>query len=229
MALNSKYLGLGIIIGLAIGLGVGFSFSGTSELENDSKLFDMQSFQQMVLDDPDTMQEMIMSTMQDSDQMMMMEDMMKDMMQRMQDDPELKQAMMEHMDRMKTSKEAMMETADDQMMSDVMADSMMKQDMGESTTVDSVDFSDIQVTQISETSATIVGNTDQAVFCQVEYGVDGLLTNIASDGMDMMGMLHYKHEVVISDLQPNTSYDYRFKASVGDQIFYSETKTFMTK
>jgi len=61
-------------------------------------------------------QEMIMSTMQDSDQIQMMEDMMEDMMERMQDDPELEQAMMEHMDRMKASKEAMMNTTDDQMM-----------------------------------------------------------------------------------------------------------------
>jgi len=64
-------------------------------------------------------QEMIMSTMQDSDQIQMMEDMMTDMMERMQTDPELKQAMMEHMDRMKSSKEAMMGT-DDSMMSDMM-------------------------------------------------------------------------------------------------------------
>ncbi len=52
-------------------------------------------------------QEMIMSTMQDSDQMQMMEDMMDDMMQRMQTDPELKQAMMEHMARMSLSRENM--------------------------------------------------------------------------------------------------------------------------
>ena len=38
--------------------------------------------------------------MSDSDQMQLMEDMMADMMERMQTDPELKQAMMEHMARM---------------------------------------------------------------------------------------------------------------------------------
>jgi len=64
-------------------------------------------------------QEMIMSTMEDSDQMQMMEDMMEDMMNRMQDDPELKQTMIEHMDRMKASKESMMDT-DDQMMDSMM-------------------------------------------------------------------------------------------------------------
>ena len=64
-------------------------------------------------------QEMIMSTMKDSDQMQMMEDMMADMMERMQTDPELEQAMMEHMDRMKLSRDAMMGT-DDSMMNDMM-------------------------------------------------------------------------------------------------------------
>jgi len=52
-------------------------------------------------------QEMIMSTMQDSDQIQMMEDMMTDMMERMQTDPELKQAMIEHMARMSLSRENM--------------------------------------------------------------------------------------------------------------------------
>ncbi|MCH7648737.1 MAG: hypothetical protein IIA83_09040 [Thaumarchaeota archaeon] len=64
-------------------------------------------------------QEMIMSTMQDSDQMQMMEDMMADMMERMQTDPELEQAMMEHMDRMKLSRDVMMGT-DDSMLNDMM-------------------------------------------------------------------------------------------------------------
>lgn len=59
--------------------------------------------------------EMIMFTMTDSDQIQMMEDMMDDMMQRMQNDPELEQAMMEHMEQMKSSRDAMMGT-DDSMM-----------------------------------------------------------------------------------------------------------------
>ncbi len=47
-----------------------------------------------------TNSDMIMATMHDSDQIQMMEDMMDDMMERMKTDPELKQAMMEHMERM---------------------------------------------------------------------------------------------------------------------------------
>ena len=55
-------------------------------------------------------QEMIMSTMSDSDQIQLMEDMMADMMERMQTDPELKQLMMEHMARMSSSEENMMDS-----------------------------------------------------------------------------------------------------------------------
>jgi len=55
-------------------------------------------------------QEMIMSTMSDSDQIQLMEDMMADMMERMKTDPELKQLMMEHMARMSSSEENMMDS-----------------------------------------------------------------------------------------------------------------------
>ncbi len=65
----------------------------------------------MMMNDPET-QKMIMTTMQDSNQIQLMEDMMEDMMERMQTDPELKQAMMEHMghmENMKSSGDSMME------------------------------------------------------------------------------------------------------------------------
>ncbi len=221
------FIGIGLVIGLVGGIGIGFGIFGTYGSESDSQVLDAQQFRQMMLDDPDSMQNIILSTMPDSDQMQMMEDMMKDLMQRMQTDPELKKAMMEHMDRMKTSKESMM---DNQMMDGMMiGSSMMKQTSNQTMSMSSIDFSNIRITQISDTGVTIEGDTDQPVFCQVEYGTDGLFTNFASDGMDMMGMLHYKHEVIISDLEPNTSYNYRFKASIGNQTFYSETKTLMTE
>ena len=63
--------------------------------------------------------EMIMSTMKDSDQMKLMEDMMADMMQRMQNDSQLEQAMMEHMEKMKFSDDSMMDS-DDSMMNGIM-------------------------------------------------------------------------------------------------------------
>lgn len=49
--------------------------------------------------------EIIISSMPNSDQMNMMDD----MMQRMQTDPELEEAMMEHMAKMKSSRDSMME------------------------------------------------------------------------------------------------------------------------
>ena len=60
-----------------------------------------------MMNDPE-MQKMIMTTMYDSNQIQLMEDMMDDMMERMKTDPELKQAMIEHMERMKSSRDAMM-------------------------------------------------------------------------------------------------------------------------
>jgi len=89
------------------------------EMHKQGMLIHQERMMQMMEDDPNTMQEMIMSTMKDSDQMQMMEDMMEDMMQRMQNDPELEQAMMEHMDRMKSSRDAMMENMDNPMMNDM--------------------------------------------------------------------------------------------------------------
>jgi uncharacterized protein HemY len=72
----------------------------------------------MMNQNPQQMQQIIMNNMHDSDQMTMMEDMMEDMMERMKTDPELEQAMMEHMDRMKSSRDAMMNT--NSMMKDMM-------------------------------------------------------------------------------------------------------------
>ncbi len=125
MVSKEVLVGIGIAVGLAVGLGTGFGFSGESlESENDSQVLDMQSVRQMMLDDPNAMQEMILTTMQDSDQMQMMEDMMKQMMEEMKSDPELKKAMIEHMDRMKASKEAMMGPQDDMMTGSSMGSGM---------------------------------------------------------------------------------------------------------
>jgi len=126
MISRELFVGIGLIIGLFVGFGIGFSYPIASE--TTSQTSDMKTFQQMMLNDSDSMQEMILSTMKDSDQMTMMEDMMKIMMNKMKDDPELKQAMIEHMDRMKASKEIMigtMDNMDNQMMDGMMKDSTM--------------------------------------------------------------------------------------------------------
>jgi len=77
------------------------------KIQEQGMMIHQERMMQM-MNDPE-MQKMIMTTMHDSNQIQLMEDMMADMVERMQDDPELEQAMMEHMDRMKASKEAMME------------------------------------------------------------------------------------------------------------------------
>jgi len=126
MISRELFVGIGLIIGLFVGFGIGFSYPIASE--TTSQTSDMKTFQQMMLNDSDSMQEMILSTMKDSDQMTMMEDMMKIMMNKMKDDPELKQAMIEHMDRMKASKEIMigtMDNTDNQMMDSMMTSSTM--------------------------------------------------------------------------------------------------------
>ena len=96
-----------------------------SGMMNESQM--QEQMMNMMKQNPQQMQQMIMNNMHDSDQMTMMEDMMADMMKRMQNDPELKQAMMEHMDRMKASRESMMGTVDtdSSMMDDTMTSSAM--------------------------------------------------------------------------------------------------------
>jgi len=96
----SQSIWIGIVI-TAFFVGLGSTYlifhTGSSDVNEN---FNM-------MNDPE-MQKMIMTTMQDSNQIQLMEDMMVDMMNRMQTDPELKQAMMEHMARMKSSRDDMM-------------------------------------------------------------------------------------------------------------------------
>jgi len=90
-----------------------------------------------------------------------------------------------------------------------------------------IDFSNIRVIAITGNSAMAVGTTSIAANCEVEYGIYGKLTNVASDN-DMMNMVHTEHLVTLLDLKPNTEYTYKFKASLDGEIFYSEPDTFIT-
>lgn len=92
-----------------------------------------------------------------------------------------------------------------------------------------VDFSNIKVSDISANSVTILGITNQAVNCQVEYWVsDNTKHYFASDTGDMMDMKHIDHEVTIKNLMPNTKYSYKFKATLDGKTFYSNEQTFTT-
>jgi len=90
-----------------------------------------------------------------------------------------------------------------------------------------ISFDNIRVTSITETSAVIVGSTNKAVDCSVEYGTNEQFTNTESDS-DMMDMVHTEHLVTITDLEPSTKYDYRFKVTFEGKDYYSTTKSFVT-
>jgi len=88
--------------------------SGTQGIMDHGMMNSTQTMNQWMnmMNEPE-MQKMIMSNMLDSNQMQLMEDMMADMMERMKTDPELKQAMIEHMNRMSMPSE---DTMDSEMM-----------------------------------------------------------------------------------------------------------------
>jgi len=87
--------------------------SGTQEGMMDHGMMNstqtMNQWMNTMMNEPE-MQKMIMSNMLDSNQIQLMEDMMADMMERMKTDPELKQAMIEHMNRMSMPSEDMMDS-----------------------------------------------------------------------------------------------------------------------
>ena len=90
-----------------------------------------------------------------------------------------------------------------------------------------IDFNNIRVTSITENSIIVIGTTSREVLCTVEYGIDEKFTDTASDG-DMMNMRHTEHLVKITNLEPSTKYDYRFKVTFEGEDYYSKTKSFVT-
>jgi len=123
----SQTIWIGIVIGIFfVGIGVSYAHFANTYDPMSMKFHNQELFEQMMSHNPKMsqqwidsgmmntmmnnpeMQKLIMSTMHDSNQIQLMEDMMADMMERMQTDPELKQAMMEHMENMKSSGDSMM-------------------------------------------------------------------------------------------------------------------------
>ncbi len=90
-----------------------------------------------------------------------------------------------------------------------------------------IDFNNIRVASITENSVVVVGTTSREVHCTVEYGIDEQFTDTASDS-DMMNMRHTEHLVTITDLEPSTKYDYRFKVTFEGEDYYSKAKSFVT-
>ncbi|MFY9299596.1 MAG: fibronectin type III domain-containing protein [Candidatus Nitrosotenuis sp.] len=116
------------------------------------------------------------------------------------------------------------------MKKDSMKKDSMKKDSMKTRTSTSVDFSNIKITQISANSVTIQGTTNADVNCQVEYWTSKDQKHyFASDTGDMMNMKHTDHTVTIKNLMPNTKYNYKFKATLDGNTFYSSEQTFTTK
>jgi len=90
-----------------------------------------------------------------------------------------------------------------------------------------IDFNNIQVASITENSAVVVGTTNRVVLCTVEYGIDEQFTDTASCN-DTMKVKYTEHLVTITDLEPSTKYDYRFKVTFEGEDYYSKIKSFVT-
>lgn len=81
----------------------------------------------------------------------------------------------------------------------------------------------------SGTAATLNVTTDIDAVCAVAYGVDGPAGAIATDQDMGGGAGHSDHHALMTDLQPETEYQYRLQGVAADGALYrSEVFTFTT-
>lgn len=92
---------------------------------------------------------------------------------------------------------------------------------------DVVVFSNIKSIDITQNSVTLVGKTSVPVICEIEFA--GYLgdTIFVSD-VDVKNNPHTQHSVTIYDLNPDSTYNYRFQANFDNKDFYSNIRTFTT-
>jgi len=92
---------------------------------------------------------------------------------------------------------------------------------------DVVVFSNIKSIDITQNSVTLVGKTSVPVICEIEFA--GYLgdTIFVSD-VDVKYNPHTQHSVTIYDLNPDSTYNYRFQANFDNKDFYSNIRTFTT-
>lgn len=90
-----------------------------------------------------------------------------------------------------------------------------------------VGFEDIEVASISSNNVIIIGTTAVPVNCNVEYGTNGNFPNSESDN-NTMNMPHTEHSVEISNLEPNTKYNYRFVVEYENKTYRSDVGIFQT-
>lgn len=87
---------------------------------------------------------------------------------------------------------------------------------------------DLAPDDIGPRSAVISVATTIDLACVVVFGIDDGFGSMALD-QQMGGAAHQEHRVVLSDLEPDTEYVYRFQGSAPDgRLFASEIMTFRT-
>lgn len=233
----NKNLTIGITIGVffvGIGIGYGIFMNSNSVATNSTLIEQMMQNPQLrtqmmsaMLKDPKFMEQLIQN-------MKTNHDLTQDVIMSMINDPSLRLQMMGHMTenqdtmtQMRTLLAQDIMSGGKGMMENSMNDSMNKMEMMTGGK-DTIDFSNIRVTNITSTSVTVIHTTDKPVNCRAEYGLIGSFTDSASDSMNKMDMPHKEHEITITGLTPDTTYNYRLKATLDGEVFYSQTETFTT-
>lgn len=233
----NKNLTIGIAIGVfLVGIGIGYGiFMNSNSAATNSELTEqmMQNPQlrsqmmSVMLKDPKFMEQLVQN-------MKTNHDFSQDVIMSMMNDPNLRLQMMGHM----TENQEAMTQMRSLMAQDIMSGGkgMMENSINDSMNSmkmmtggkDTIDFSNIRVTNITSTNITIIHTTDKAVNCQVEYGLVGSFTDTATDSMRKMDMPHKEHEITITGLTPDMAYNYRLKATLDGEAFYSQTESFTT-
>lgn len=88
-------------------------------------------------------------------------------------------------------------------------------------------FSNINAVDITQNSVTIVSNTSVPVICEVEFAEYKEDPIFVSD-MNVNNGPHTEHRILISDLKPDTRYNYRFQTNYADSDFLTDIRTFTT-
>ena len=95
------------------------------------------------------------------------------------------------------------------------------------TQFDVVVFSNVESIDITQNSVMIVGETSVPVICEIEFA-EYLGDPIFVSDVDEKNDPHTQHSVTISDLNPETRYNYQFQANFDNKDFYSNIRTFAT-
>lgn len=91
-------------------------------------------------------------------------------------------------------------------------------------TLGPLEITDVQVTDITQTGATIIWYTNKLSDSTVEYGVSTVYTGTMSSGADVT-----EHSLVLTGLNPNTLYHFRVGSETSDgESVYSGDYTFTT-